>query len=221
MLNDQSVIKKRMPEPRFQRRKDQRPAEITAAAVAEFAEKGYSATRVSDVARRAGISKGLMYLYFRTKEDLFKAVIRSFIEPRIDALKTRIEQPELSAEAFLRGPFLEFIRQLPHSPARVLVRLMVAEGPKHPDLAAYYWKQVVSAGLEALRTLIQKGVDAGEFRDSALDEFPHLLVSPVLFSIVYTTVFGAHDRLDTDRLLETHVDLVIRSLQAEPSETAS
>jgi AcrR family transcriptional regulator len=157
-----------MPEPRFQRRKQDRPAEITEAAVAEFSEKGYTATRVDDVARRAGVSKGLLYLYFRTKEELFKSVVRSFIEPRVDALRSEIAETDLSAEEFLRGPFLQFVKKLPHSPARVLLRLMISEGPKHPDLTAYYWDHVVSVGLDALRQLLKKGVDSGEFRTSAL-----------------------------------------------------
>ncbi len=78
-------------QPRYQRRKQDRPQEITDAALAAFAEKGYAATRVDDVAKRAGISKGLLYLYFKTKEELFKAVVRSFVVPRIDALTQIIE----------------------------------------------------------------------------------------------------------------------------------
>ena len=86
-----------MAEPRFQRRKEDRTAEITQAALAAFAENGYAATRVEEVAKRAGVSTGLLYLYLKTKEDLFKAVIRSFLSPRIDALIDNIEQSELSA----------------------------------------------------------------------------------------------------------------------------
>ena len=201
-----------MPEPRFQRRKDERPAEITEAAVALFSEKGYSATRVSDVAKRAGVSKGLMYLYFKTKEELFKSVVKSLIEPRVNALKSSIEQTDLTASEFLRGPFLQMIQQIPRSPARIVVRLMVAEGPKHPDLTAYYWEHVVSVGMGALRQLIRRGVDNGEFRRNALEEFPFLIVSPVLFSILYSLVFERHQPLDTDRMLEAHVNLLVDGL---------
>ena len=105
-----------MTKPRYRRRKEERPAEITQAAMETFAEHGYAAARVDDVAKRAGISKGLLYLYFKTKEELFKAVIRSVVVPRIDALKTAITDSDLSAEEFLRGPFLEFIQKLPDSP---------------------------------------------------------------------------------------------------------
>jgi len=203
-----------MGEPRFQRRKEDRPAEITQAAMAAFAENGYAATKVDEVAKRAGVSKGLLYLYFKTKEDLFKAVIRSFLSPRIDALIDNIEKTELSAEEFVRGPFLTFATSLPKSPAKVLVRLMIAEGPKHPDLIAWYWDNVVSRALAALRTLIKRGVENGEFRHSALNEFPQLLVAPVFFSMIWTIVFQPHSDLDTDRFIEAHVNMVLDSIKA-------
>ena len=95
-----------MAEPRYQRRKEDRPEEITAAALAAFAEKGYAGTRVEEVAKRAGVSKGLLYLYFKTKEELFKAVVRSFVIPRIDALIASVATSDLSAEEIIRGPLL-------------------------------------------------------------------------------------------------------------------
>lgn len=204
-----------MAEPRFQRRKEDRPAEITEAALEAFAEKGYDATRVDEVARRAGVSKGLLYLYFKTKEDLFKAVIRSFVSPRIDALIGNIEGTELSAEEFLRGPFLTFAKSIPKSPVRILIRLMISEGPKHPDLVQWYWDNVVSRAIEALRSLIRKGVHGGEFRKSALLEFPQLLVAPVFFSTVFSFVFKKQMNLDTDRFIESHVDMVLDSIKAK------
>jgi AcrR family transcriptional regulator len=204
-----------MAEPRFQRRKDNRPAEITQAALSAFAENGYAATRVDDVAKRAGVSKGLLYLYFKTKEDLFKAVIRSFVSPRVDALIDNIEHSGLSAGEFLRGPFVAFASELPRSPVRILVRLMIAEGRKHPDLVAWYWDNIVARALDALRSLIARGVANGEFKKSALDEFPHLLAAPVLFSVVWMIVFQTHTRLDTDRFIEAHINLVLDSIQVK------
>jgi len=204
-----------MAEPRFQRRKEDRPAEITAAALAAFAENGYAATRVDDVAKRAGVSKGLLYLYFKTKEELFKAVIRSFISPRIDALISNVEETELSAEAFLRGPFLEFACSIPKSPAKILLKLMVAEGPKHPDLIAWYWEHVVSRGITALRMLIQRGVKNGEFHASTLDEYPQLLVTPIFFSLLWTLLFQPHSDLDTDKFIGAHVDMVLTSIKVD------
>jgi len=204
-------------EPRFQRRKEDRPAEITAAAMAAFAEKGYASTSVEEVAKRAGVSKGLLYLYFKTKEDLFKAVIRSFVSPRLDTLIEDIEDSDLSAEAFLRGPFARFAKFVPQSPARILVRLIIAEGPKHPDLVAWYWENIVSRGIAALRTLLRRGVAAGEFRPCALQDFPQLLVAPLLFAVVWQRLFEPHEKLDIDRFVDAHIDTVLRGLKVNPS----
>jgi len=203
-----------MPEPRFRRRKDDRPQEITAAALAAFAEKGYAATRVDDVARRAGVSKGLLYLYFKTKEELFKAVIRSFVVPRIEALTDIVDSSELSSEEFLRGPFLEFVKTLPGSPISILIRLMIAEGPKHPDLLQFYWENVVSRGLAALTEMLERGVQQGEFRRSVVNDLPHLFAMPVLFSIIFKSLFEKHCP-DTDKLIETQLDLLIAHMQGD------
>lgn len=201
-----------MVEPRFRRRKEDRPQEITQAAFAAFAEKGYAATRVDEVAKRAGVSKGLLYLYFKTKEELFKAVVRSFVIPRVDALTASIDQSELSAEEFLRGPFLEFVKQLPGSPVAVVIRLMIAEGPKHPDLVQFYWDNVVSRGLAAISELVDRGVANGEFRRSIVNEMPHLVIMPVVFSVVFKLLFEEQS-LDTDKLIETHVDMLLTQMK--------
>lgn len=204
-----------MPEPRFQRRKADRPAEITAAALAAFSEKGFAATKVEEVARRAGVSKGLLYLYFKTKEDLLKAVIRSFVQPRVAELTDIVTQWDGTSADFLRGPFLSFIRSLPASPAKVIVRLMVSEGHKHPDVVAFYWNNVISEGLAALRQLLARGVARGEFRHNALDEFPHLIASPVIFSLLYKLLFERYQTLDTDRMLEVHIDILLTYLKSD------
>ena len=205
-----------MNEPRYQRRKQDRPQEITDAALAAFAEKGYAATRVDDVAKRAGVSKGLLYLYFKTKEELFKAVVRSFVVPRIDALTEVIDSSELSSEEFLRGPFLDFVKTLPDSPISVVIRLMIAEGPKHPDLVQFYWDNVVSRGLGTISELLQRGVQTGEFRKSAVSEQPHLFIMPVLFSVVFNSLFKKQS-MDTSRLIETQIDLLITHLKGAES----
>ena len=94
-----------------------------------------------------------------------------------------------------------------------------AEGPKHPDLTAYYFDQVISGGMDALRQLINRGVRHGEFRQSDLDEFPQLMISPVLMSIIWRTLFQKHYPLDTDKLLQTHIDLILRAIKLPPGDT--
>lgn len=207
--------------PRFRRRKEDRPDEIAEAAFAEFSAKGFDGARVDDVARRAGVSKGLLYLYFRTKEELFKAVIRRFIVPRVQELENGIRDTRLSGEEFLRGPFLEFARQVPRSPARVLIRLVITEGPRYPDLVKYYWDNVVSHGIAAIRSLIARGIKSGEFRETALEEFPQLLISPVLVSVVWCSLFDKQHKLDTDRFIESHLEIILTSILAKPRDKAS
>ena len=202
-----------MARPRYRRRKEDRPQEITEAAFAAFAEKGFTATRVDEVARRAGVSKGLLYLYFKTKEELFKAVIRGVVTPRLDALTRTLDSPDSSAEAIIRGPVLDFMKRVPGSPVSVVIRLMISEAPKHPDLVDYYWDNVASRGLAALRQLLERGVANGEFRESAVNELPQLFVAPVMMSIVWGIVF-ADRSLDTDKLIETHVDMILAYIRA-------
>ena len=203
-----------MPEPRFRRRKEDRPQEITEAALAAFAKNGYAATKVDEVAKRAGVSKGLLYLYFKTKEDLFKAVIRSFVVPKIDELTAIIDSSELSSEEFLRGPFLNFAKTLPGSPISILVRLMISEGPKHPDLTQFYWENVVSRGLAALTVILERGVKNGEFRRSVVNDLPHLFVMPILFSVIFKLLFKEQCP-DTDQLIAAQVDLLIAHMKGE------
>ena len=201
-----------MEKPSFKRRKESRPAEITAAAIEEFSLNGYESTRIIDIARRANISKGLLYLYFKTKEELFKSVIRGFISPRIEELRTSIEESNLSAEKFLRGPYLNLIQQIPKSKIKIIVRLMIAEGPKHPDLVTYYWENVVSKGLTLLRRIINKGIRDGEFNETCLEKFPQLFFSPVVLSVIWTIIFKNQQDLDTDTMLEAHVNLLIDAI---------
>ncbi len=198
---------------RFQRRKEDRPQEITEAAFAAFAEKGYAATRVVDVAERAGVSKGLVYLYFRTKEELFKAVIRSVVIRRVDALVEAVDTTELASEAFIRGPLLDFMKQVPHSPVAIVIRLLIAEGQRHPELVDYYWENVVAKGLAAISAFVKRGVERGEFRATAVSDLPQLLLAPMLLSMIWRILFTKHE-LDTDRLITTQIDMILAYLKA-------
>jgi len=200
-------------EPRYQRRKEDRPREITEAAFEVFAEKGYARARVDEVARRAGVSKGLMYLYFKTKEELFKAVVRSVVIKRIDSLLLAVEQTELSSESFIRGPLLEFFKRVPGSPVAVVIRLLVAEGHRHPDLVDFYWENVVSKGLGAISGIVERGVERGEFRRSKVTEYPQLFLAPVLVSMIWKILFDKR-ALDTDELIEAQLEMILAHIRA-------
>jgi AcrR family transcriptional regulator len=202
-----------VPKPRYQRRKEDRPKEITEAALQAFAEKGYAATRVEEVAKRAGVSKGLMYLYFKTKEELFKAVVKSVVVRRVDQLIGSIESTDLSSEDFIRGPLTSFLKQVPGSPVAIVIRLLISEGPRHPDLVDYYYDNVVSKGLAAITGFVERGVDRGEFRKSVVTELPQLFLAPVMLSIIWSIIFKTRE-LDTDKLIETQIDMLLTHIKA-------
>ena len=200
-------------QPKYQRRKEDRPQEIADAAFAAFAEKGYAATRIDDVAKRAGVSKGLTYLYYKTKEDLFKAVVRNVVVRRVDALLDDVDSTELSSEAFIRGPMLTFMKRVPGSPIAIVIRLLIAEGRRHPDLVDYYYENVVARGLDAIRRFVERGVQRGEFKPEARDLQPQLFLAPMMLSMIWRLLFSEKP-LDTDRLMEDQVDLLLAQLKA-------
>jgi len=200
-------------QPKYQRRKEDRPQEIADAAFKMFAEKGYAATRIDDVARRAGVSKGLTYLYYKTKEDLFKAVVKNVVIRRVDSLIGNVESTELSSEEFLRGPLLDFMKKVPGSPIAIVIRLLISEGPRHPDLVNYYYENVVARGLGAIRQFVARGVERGEFRREALDHQPHLFLAPMMLSMIWRLVF-TDKPLDTDQLMESQIELLLAEMKA-------
>ncbi len=202
-----------MGEPRFQRRKEDRPQEITEAAYEVFAEKGYSRARVEEVARRAGVSKGLLYLYFKTKGELFKAVVKSVVVRRVDALVAAVETSELSSEEFIRGPLLDFMKQVPGSPIAIVIKLLMTEGQRHPDLVDFYWDNVVAKGLAAISGFVRRGVERGEFRETAVTDMPQVVLAPMMLSIIWRLLFTKHE-LDTDKLMETQIDMIIAWIKA-------
>jgi AcrR family transcriptional regulator len=200
--------------PRKRERRDTRPQEIVAAAFEEFATKGYAATRLEDVASRARVSKGLPYLYFKTKEELFKAVVRSVITAHFDVIREKMEKTDMPVEAFLKGPFLAFIQELVSSKRAFIARLLIAEGHKHPELTAFYYEQVVSRGIATMTRLIDRGIERGEFKPTPLRDYPQLLFAPVLTAIIWRGLFERHRHLDTNGLLKTNIDLLTDAIRA-------
>ena len=214
MAQEKALRKSETPGTKRRERRDTRPQEIVAAAFEEFAAKGYAGTRLEDVAARARVSKGLPYLYFKTKEALFKAVIKSVITAHFDVMRQRMETTTLSSEVFLKGPFLSFLQDLVCSKRAFIARLLIAEGHKHPELTAFYYEQVVSRGIETLTRLIDRGVERGEFKETRLREFPQLLVAPALTAILWRQLFERHHHLDTDGLLAANIELLTDAIRA-------
>src|SRR4029079_17310893 len=189
MANEKALQKSQTPGAKRRERRDNRPPKIVDAAFEEFATHGYAATKVEDVAARARVSKGLPYLYFKTKEELFKAVVRSVITAHFDTIRERMEKTEMSVETFLKGPFLSFIQELVRSKRAFIARLLIAEGHKHPELTSFYFDQVVSRGIETMTRLIDRGIERGEFKPTLLRNYPQLLFAPVITAIFWRQLF--------------------------------
>lgn len=194
------------------RRKAERPDEIVAAALAEFAARGFAATRIDDVARRAGIGKGTVYLYFDSKEALFRAVVRRAIVPRIDEVTALIAAHDGPTPDLMRVLLKQLLRRVIGTEASALVRLVIAEGPAFPDLAEAYHREVISRGLAVFRGLVERGVRRGEFRPTALGRFPQLIVAPALLAVIWRALFEPYQPLDVDALVDAHVDLLAAAL---------
>lgn len=202
------------PHPVRQRRKEARPAELTAAALQLFVEKGFAATRLDDVAALAGVSKGTLYLYFDGKEALFKAVIEEGILPVLDAGDDLVEHFEGSAPDLLREVIKAWWELIGNTPLGGVPKLMISEAGNFPALAQYYSEKVIVRGRELMRRVIQRGVDAGQFRPVNVDMAIDLIFSPVLMMAIWKHSLGQCGcaNHEPQPYLDAHLDLVLSGL---------
>tara|TARA_R110002167_G_scaffold19978_19_gene73282 strand:+ start:171 stop:797 length:627 start_codon:yes stop_codon:yes gene_type:complete len=207
MATDQS------PRPR-RRRKEARPAEILQAALQEFARNGLAATRLEDIARRAGIAKGTIYRYFDSKEELFIAVIRSRIVLSLDDFNQMINQFPGPTDALLRLVLTGIYREFVGTDIAALMRILISEGQRFPGLVDLYYDEVISIGVSMLSHIIQRGLERGEFRDSAAAREPRLIMAPAIMAALWRLTFNSQDPLSVDDFLNAHIDLVLHGLNS-------
>jgi AcrR family transcriptional regulator len=199
---------------RWRRRKEARPDEILAAALVSFAERGFAATRLEDVAARAGISKGTLYLYFKGKEELFEAVVRATLVPnieRIEALAATFEGP---TGRLLERLLLGFAGVV-DSQVGAIPKLVIAEGGNFPDLAGFYLDEVVRRGLRVVAMILRRGIERGEFRKVDVDHTVFCVVAPMLIAALWKNSLEPHDHapLDAQALARAHLDLLRHGLE--------
>lgn len=199
--------------PTHTRRKEERPAEILKAAMQEFSINGFAGTRLDDVASRAGISKGTIYLYFNSKEELFEAVVRDRIIPYFEKMEEIELQSSDSASDILREQLQIIHRELVSTDTRYIPKLMIGEGNRFPKLAEFYFREIITRIHKLLRTVIKRGVDAGEFRPEALQWSPQAILSPALSAAMWRVVFDQFDPLDTEAMMKTHIDMLLNALK--------
>lgn len=173
----------------------------------EFIARGFTATRLDDIAKRAGVAKGTIYLHFKDKESMFEELIRTAIVPFV----SRMTAPP-SFTGSVRDAVETLGRLFIHEVATTrrgdIVRLIVAEGPRFPAIADFYYREVVSRGLAALRGLIELAIERGEIREPKLAQFPQIMIAPVLIAVLWKSLFERHAPLDAEAMLRTHLDLI-------------
>lgn len=197
---------------KHRRRKDARPGEILAAALTAFATRGFAATRLEDIAARAGISKGTIYLYFDGKESLFRALLKQAAGAHLGALEALVDAYDGPADRLLRTLLAQAGRQLVTSDLRHLLRLLIAEGPRFPDLLAFHHAEVIGRGRVLLARVIRYGIERGEFRDNDLERFPQILVAGPMLALIWQGLFDRFEPLDVERYLGVLADTLLDGL---------
>ena len=201
-------------EPRWTRRKHARPEEITAAALESFVERGYAGTRLDDVAARAGVSKGTLYLYFANKEELFKAVVREGLVSPIAEIRGVIDQFDGSTFELLRKLLFGWWDRVGATRVSGIPKLIFAEAGNFPELARFYVAEVVQPGHEVIVALVKRGIARGEFRAVEPEYAAHMIAAPMVFLNMWCRSLANHaDRgIDPKNFLEAHLDMLQHAL---------
>lgn len=221
-----------MPTPRFlsdklcpvrakrERRKEARPGELLEAALDLFVEKGFAATRSEEVAVRAGVSKGTLFLYFPSKEELFKAVVMENLGGRFTEWNQEFEAFEGSTADMLRYCMRIWWERVGSTKASGLTKLMMSEGSNFPELAAFYRREVVQPGHTLLRRIFQRGIDSGEFAPIDVDHAIYAVIAPMIFLMLTkhsaTVCIDDQAELDPETYLALQADIVLHGLAATP-----
>lgn len=197
------------------RRKEARPSELTSAALDLFVEKGFAATRLDDVAARAGVSKGTLYLYFDSKEALFKSVIEEGIVPALAAAEQRLAGYQGNSADLLRGLLLGWWEQIGGTRLAGVIKLIISESRNFPEVAQYYHDNVIQRGRSLLRAALMRGMESGEFRNMDVDSCIDVIIAPLLMLVVwrYSFCFCGND-IEPQEYLDTHFDLLIHGLRS-------
>lgn len=201
--------------PKRQRRKEARPAEIMDAALALFSEKGFTATRLDDVAEAAGVSKATIYLYFDNKEQLFTALVRDIATPRFDEIEKMIDgyqgaSADMLAFVIARLHEIATTTRLP-----ALAKIVLAESGNFPEIRTFYRDQIIRRGFGNLERIIERGIERGEFRRCNVKVTVQEIIFPVLMNALARSTFGELPQFDPDGFLAAHAEFVQRGLAAD------
>jgi AcrR family transcriptional regulator len=210
------------PRPRWERRKEARPAELLAAALDLFVEKGYAGTRLEDVATRAGVSKGTLYLYFQNKEELLKAVVRENVVTPLAEAAQQVRDFDGPTADLMRGLISTWWKDFGASQAGGLAKLMVAESGNFPEIATFFLEEVIEPWHRLLGSVIERGIKRREFRQVDVALFTRVMTAPLVMLSLWNRSFSACSTqpVDADAFVEMLLDTHVTALAAGPSTAA-
>ncbi|OHX12775.1 TetR/AcrR family transcriptional regulator [Chromobacterium sphagni] len=203
---------------RWQRKKDARPGEILDAALTLFVDKGYRATKMEDIAQAAGVTKGTPYLYFHSKEEIFKAVVRATIVARFQEMRQQLELLPGSSSQLLALALDDWWLHIGSTRSAGLCKLMVAEAANFPELAQFYYEEVIRPARQLIGLIVQRGVASGEYRPVNIEHAADTLIAPMLTTMIlghsFAQVSGCCDTLAADPLafLKSSLQLILQGL---------
>ena len=199
--------------PPRRRRKAARPGEIVAAGLEHFAEHGYANTRLEDVARRAGIAKSTVYLYFENKEALFRATVAAHASSTFEDMDAAVDAWEGDTATLLASVLKRAYEGLVQSDNLALLRIIVAEGERFPEIRRAFHESEMTAGRCIIEAILARGIERGEFADGPAAEFPRLVVAPVITAAMWRMTFETLEPMDMPRWIEAHVTLLMDGLR--------
>lgn len=199
---------------RWQRRKAARPQEILDAAMGVFADKGFARTRMEDIAARAGVTKGTIYLYFENKDAVFKSIVRSSIGDQLGEVVAQVDAFKGPTADLLKIALQAIGQFVLMSDRVVLPKIIVAEAGTFPELARFYRAEIIDRGLDTFCRIVERGMSRGEFRRTAPEHVARLCIAPILLSAFWRTTFAQFDEqpYDYQGLIDTHIDVLLRGI---------
>lgn len=207
-----------------ERRKEARPGELLDAALALFVEKGFAATRVERVAARAGVSKGTLFLYFPSKEELFKAVVRETIAGRFTEWNQELDEFQGDSAELLRYCMQSWWERIGMTAASGITKLVMSESGTFPEIAAFYQQEVIGPGHDLLKRVLQRGIDRGELRPMDLEYAVYSLIAPMIFLLMWKHSMAPccppSQRIDPVGFIDTQVGLLLNGMLVRPPSSS-
>jgi AcrR family transcriptional regulator len=205
---------------RWRRRKEARTPEILEAALECFGERGFAASRLEDIARRAGVTKGTIYLYFPNKEELFKAVISQSLVPRLEAGERLVAGLDVPAPRQLEQLLLTLADIVPSPTIGAIPKLIIAEAGNFPEIARFYFDEVIGRGRRLITGILRRGIARGEFREFDVEAAFFSVVAPLVIAMLWKRLFEPHDvaALDAAALCRSHLQLLMQGMAPRDAE---